>query len=331
MKMSKVTITAGLSLAFLLAGCRTRQEAAGDKFRKSGDVINALFQYEEALKRGKLSREFPKHYAQINIQAMALRAKEDPTAEFLDILKDTVSSLLRQYPDAQNEALFAQALETVGMDRLKVGYDEGGIRFLETAEGLSNKPADVSAKVAAARKEFLDAKLKEIEGDYKEAASEPTAGIVADYKMNKLVIIFGKEMPEMKDLWSKIRKVNLNTYLMYDLEGLLPELDARINRSGVLLAVLKLNPGSTSTKVEVKAYNGSSGPIKLDGDKFILVDREGNSYKAAGKLGSLAKGEVVGKSDESKAGGLTFNHPAGIEPHYLEYASEAGVTRKYLP
>ena len=149
--------------------------------------------------------------------------------------------------------------------------------------------------------------------------------------MNKLVIIFGKEMPEMKDLWSKIRKVNLNTYLMYDLEGLLSELDARINRYGVLLAVLKLNPGSTSTKVEVKAYNGASGPIKLDGDKFTMVDREGNSYKPSVKLGSLAKGEVVGKSDESKAGGLTFNHPAGIEPHYLEYASEAGVTRKYLP
>jgi hypothetical protein len=110
MRISKLTLCAGLSLAFLLTSCRSRQEAAGDKYRKLGDPLHSLMQYEEALKRGKVSKEFYKNYTLVNIHAMGLRAKEDPTAEFLDILKDTVASLLTQYPDPQNQSLFAITL-----------------------------------------------------------------------------------------------------------------------------------------------------------------------------------------------------------------------------
>ena len=70
MNMTKVTLCAGLSLAFLLTSCRSRQEASGDKYRKIGDPLHALMQYEEALKRGKLSKEFWVNYTAVNIGAM---------------------------------------------------------------------------------------------------------------------------------------------------------------------------------------------------------------------------------------------------------------------
>jgi len=211
MKMTKVMLWAGLSLAVLITGCRSRQEAAGDKYRKAGDAIHALQYYEEALKRGKVSREFYKNYAQVNIQCLAMRAKEDPSADFLNPLKDTIASLLKQYPDPQNEGLFVQALQSVGMARLKNGDDEGGMSFLSMAEALGGNASGVSG----VKKEFIAGKLKDIESDYKESLSdnESPAGILADYKMNKLQLIFGQEIPEMKDLWSKIRKANLNRFL----------------------------------------------------------------------------------------------------------------------
>jgi hypothetical protein len=333
MKMTKVMLCAGLGLAFLLTSCRSRQEASGDKYRKVGDPLHALMQYEEALKRGKLSQEFYKNYTQVNIQAMGLRAKEDPTAEFLDILKDTVASLLNQHPDPANQALFAQTLQTIANQRIKMGTPdavEGGFRFLQAAE-----KAGGSGGSAAAKKEIVAAQLKEVEDEYKEGATNPTAGIIADYKLNKLSLMIGGETPEMKDLWAKVRKLNLNTYLMYDNDDvdLGERPDARINKYGVLLGVVKYEPGSTATKVQVKAWNGSSGPIHFLGDNFTLVDEAGQVYKPSAKIGGFGKTpkDIIGKGDESKTGGLTFNHPAGTKPSYLEFKSESGMSRKYLP
>ena len=333
MNTPKLTLCAGLSLAFLLTSCRSRQEAAGDKYRKIGDPLHSLMQYEEALKRGKVSKEFFKNYTLVNIQAMGMRAKEDPTAEFLDILKDTVASLLTQYPDPQNQTLFATTLSNIAAARIKIGSSEameGGFRFLQAAE-----KAGATGGSAAAKQQVIGGKIKEIEDDFKEAASNPTAGIVADYKLNKLVLMLGSETPEVKDLWSKVRKLNLNTYLMYDNDDvdLGERPDARINKYGVLLGIVKYEPGSTTTKIQVKAWNGASVPFHYKGDGFLLYDKDGNSYKPTAKIGGFAKTDkdVIQKSDESKTGGLTFTHPAGTVPSYLEFKSEAGTTRKYLP
>lgn len=334
MNLSKAMLCTGLSLAFVLTSCRSRQEASGDKFRKAGNPLQALMQYEEALKRGEVSKEFYKNYTQVNIQAMDLRAKEDPTAEFLDILKDTVASLLTQYPDPQNQALFGTVLKNIADARIKMGTPdavEGGFRFLSAAE-----KAGVSGG-AGAKDQVVAAKIKEIESDYKDAATEPTSGIVADYKLNKLSLMIGGETPAMQELWSKVRKLNLNTYLMYDnddvLAGLGERPDARINRYGVLLGIVKYEPGSTTTKIQVKAWNGASLPFHYRGEGFTLVDTEGNVYKPTAKIGGFAKSDkdVIQKGDESKTGGLTFTHPAGTKPAYLEFKCEAGLSRKYLP
>ncbi|MEO7424897.1 MAG: hypothetical protein ABI036_06910 [Fibrobacteria bacterium] len=334
MKMTKMTLCAGLSLGLFLTGCRSRQEAAGDKYRKIGDPIHALMQYEEALKRGKLSKEFYKNYTLINIQAMDLRAKEDPMAEFLDVLKDTVASLLSQHPDAANQTQFVTVLQKIAASRIKIGSAEaveGGMRFLQTAE----KVGGATGAASMAQKQVVAAKLKEIEDDYREGATAPTAGIIADYKLNKLALMVGGETPEMKDLWSKVRKLNLKTYLMYDNDDvdLGERPDSRINKYGVLLAILKYEPASTATKIQVKAWNGSSGPLRFEGDSFTLFDKEGHSYKPSVKIGGFAKTakDIIPKGEESKTGGLTFKHPAGTVPAYIEFKSTSGVTRKYLP
>ena len=335
MNRPTVTLCAGLSLAFLLTSCRSRQEASGDKYRKIGDPLHALMQYEEALKRGGISKEFWTNYTTVNIAAMSLRAKEDPTAEFLDILKDTVASLLLQHPNPASQAAFIKSLQEIAAARIKMGTPdaiEGGFRFLQAAE-----KAGATGGSAAAKAQIVAAKLKEIDDDYKQAATNPTVGIVADYKLNKLALMVGGETPEMSAEWSKVRKLNLNTYLMYDNDDVVENLgerpDARINKYGILLGVVKYEPGAAATKIQVKAWNGSSGPIHFVGDAFTLVDKSGNVFKPSAKIGGFGKTDkdVIGKGDESKTGGLTFTHPAGTVPSYLEFKSGAGSTRKYLP
>ncbi len=334
MTTPKLTLCAGLTLAFLLTGCRSRQEAAGDKYRKIGDPLHSLMNYEEALKRGPVSKEFYKNYTLVNIQAMGLRAKEDPTAEFLDILKDTVASLLTQYPDPQNQTLFASTLSSIASARIKIGSSEameGGFRFLQAAEKAG------AGGGAAAKQQVVASKLKEIEDDYNDAAKNPTSGIVADYKLSKLSLMTGGDSPEMNALWSKVRKVNLNTYLMYDNDDVAGELgerpDSRINKYGVLLGIVKYEPGSTTTKIQVKAWNGASVLFHYRGEGFTLYAKDGTAFKPTAKIGGFAKTDkdVIQKSDESKTGGLTFTHPAGTEVSYLEFKCEAGTTRKYLP
>lgn len=335
MNLTKALLTGGVAVAFVFTGCKSSKEASGDKYLKAGDAMHALFQYEAASK-GPVSKEYPKNYALANIQAMAIRAKEDPTAEFLDELKDHIAALLTQNPDPTNEALFVKTLQDIGMARIKIGSaeaEEGGFRFLTAAAALGGKNAEGSGQVNALKKDFVNKKLVEIQNEFKEAATTPTAGIVCDYKMNKLALIMGGESEEMKSLWSQIRKQNLNTYLMYDNDNvdLGERPDARINKYGVLLGIVKLEPGATTTKIQIKAFNGSSSPIHYDGDMFTLVDREGNVFKPTAKIGHFSNKDEIHKGDETKTGGLTFTYPAGTVPFYLEFKSEAGISRKYLP
>lgn len=331
MTQNKVMLWTSLSLAFLLTACKSGSESAGDKFLKGGDPINAIVQYEKALAKGDVSKSFHKNYADANIQLLEYRGSQDASAPILDEIAGVVSKSLAEHPNPEMEAKFGAVLQKIATARIAAGADEGAFTMLQILEKLSNKPAGVNTD--GLRKQVVATKLKEIEGDYQDATSEPTSGILADYKMNKLALLFeGRELPEMRDLWSKIRKVNLNTYLMYDYEGLITEgLDSRINKYGVLLAIVKLEKGSTSTKVQAKAYNGSSSPISVWGDNFTLVDRDGNVYKPSAKVAAFTKKDLINSKDESKTGGLTFKHPAGIEPWYLEFKSEGGVTRKYLP
>jgi len=344
MNKSKVALYASLSLALFLTSCRSRQEAAADKYRKAGDPLHALQYYEEALKRGGLSREFYKNYTLVNIQSMGLRAKEDPTADFLDVLKDTVASLLTQHPDPENQALFASTLQNIANARIKMGTPEGvegGFRFLEAA-----KKAGASGGAEAAKQQVMASQLKQIQGEIDEAAKNPTMGIVADYKLNKLALMLGGETPEMTRIWSPLRKINLNTYLMYDNDDVVSELgerpDARINKYAILLGIVKYEPGAKATKIQVKAWNGGSQAFPYRGSDFTLVDKDGKTYKPTAAIGGFYKGGkppkkgkpdpgIVQKGDESKTGGLTFTYPAGTVPVYLEYKCEAGVSRKYLP
>lgn len=342
MKVSKLARVVGVSAGFALVGCKSAQESAADKFLKAGDPISAVKYYEEARAKGNVSKEFWKNYGSAFITALEMRALMDAdpgaaAAPYIVDFRDTALSIVRNHPDPENESRLANVLYRIGMKRLEMGTsidEEAGFEFLRAAASLPNKPAGLEQNLATTRQNFMANRLKEIASDYEEAKSNPDMaemGILADYKMNQLEMILGEETPEMRALWSDIRKLNLNTYLLYDLEGLVARVDPRINQYGIVLGIVKYAKSGGTVNIQVTAFNGSSGAFNFTGEGFTLVDRDGQSYEPTSVIGVLKKGQMVDMRGVSKTGGLTFKIPAGAEPHYLEYKVDKRVSRKYLP
>ncbi len=325
----------GFVFSLVFWGCQSKQEASGDAFLKAGDAGNALAQYEDALQQGKVSPAFYNHYTQAYILLLQTQAAADPGAEMLDPLKDSLVSLLRQYPSTVNERQASLVLADVGRKRLNLGSpdaEESGFRFLQAAAALPGRAEDVDSQLAAAKNDYVAAKLRDVESKLNEAASDPNDGVVADYEMNQLLLVTGRETPEMQALWSKVRQKNLDTYLYFSMPGLLDQVDARINKYGLLLAVVKYDSASSPLLIGVKVWNCSSGPVEFDGSDFRLVDRQGNTYEPVGKLKAFKKKPMVEMGKESDVGGLTFRLPKGAEPDYIELKVDDGrLGRKYLP
>jgi len=323
------------AMSLVFWGCESKQETAGDAYLKAGDAGNALAQYEEALQQGKVSDAFYNHYTQAYILLLQTQASADPGADMLDPLKDSLVSLLKQYPNPDNERQASLVLADVGRKRLALGTpdaEESGYHFLQSATMLPGKSEDVDAQFAAAKKDYVDAKLKDAESKLSEAATDPNVGIVADYELNELLLVTGEETPEMQALWSKVRQKNLTTYLYFSTPGLLDQVDSRINKYGLLLAIVKYDSNSSPLLLGVKVWNASSGPVEFDGSNFVLVDKQGNSYAPATQFKAFKKKAMVEMGKESDVGGLTFKLPQGVKPDYLELKVDDGrIGRKYLP
>ncbi len=331
----KVALAAfGFSALMALTACKSKHESSGDKFLEAGDPINAVARYDMALQAGKTSGDFPKNFTKANILIMERRYRENPSAEFLDFLKDTVVSLLNKHPNAENSVLFSKTLFNVAKARIEMGdaYTvEQGFAFLKTADSLPNRDPQVSSEAAALRTNFVSSQLNDIESDLSAAqAGDATMGIVADYKLSLLHQTVGPTA-ESEELWSRVKQINLDTYLMYDQEGLLPSVDTRINRYGVLLALTKYNKTAKSLYAETMAFNGSTQPFHFDADKFVLVDKAGNEYSPASKKGAFNKTKLIERGRQTDVGALTFNFPADAQLDYIEFRSDSGPTRKYLP
>jgi hypothetical protein len=258
-------------------------------------------------------------------------------APYIQDFRDTALSIVRAHPNPEVEAKLANVLYRIGMKRIEMGTsldEEGGFQFLRAASSLPNKPAGLDQNLSTTQKNFISNRLKEIASDFEEAKSNPEMaemGILADYKMNQLLLIVGSETPDMKELWTQIRKLNLNTYLLYDLEGLVSQVDPRINQFGIVLGIVKYAVSGSTVNIQVNAFNGSSAAFNFIGQGFTLVDRDGQVYEPTSVIGALKKGQMVDIRAVSKTGGLTFKLASGAEPHYLEFNGDKRVSRKYLP
>jgi hypothetical protein len=321
----------GFVVSMTLMGCKSKLESAGDTYLKAGDPAGALMQYESAISSGGLS-EYG-NYTKAYIELLRTRAEDYPNPELMDAMRDSVTSLLKQHPDPALEAQASDVMLEVGKSRLDKGtafFEERAFMWMNTAAAFPGKTPGIEEKVANLKKNFVVGKLSEIEGKLNE--SDDNASVVADYMMNQLMLTVGGETDEMKALWTKINEKNLNTYLYYNLPGLLDQVDARINKYGLMIAVMKYDAKKSPILIGAKVWNLTSGPAEFTGTDFRLVDKQGNSYEPAQTMQGFKNKVAIELNKESEVGGVTFKLPKDAVPDYLELKLADGRSgRKYLP
>ena len=105
----------------------------------------------------------------------------------------------------------------------------------------------------------------------------------------------------------------------------------KINRYGILMAFPSYSRSAHTATIQVQAYNGSTGNFYFDGERFKLIDREGNEYKPASKIGAFSKTKLIEPGQETEVGQLRFNVPKDAEVSHLQFTSDAGLSEKFLP
>ncbi len=336
MKKIGYRLLISLLMTAMILSCKSTYEKQGDKHLEEKRPLLALQRYSLVEQKGNGSEEFNSNYTKAYIMAMEQKGLEDPLADFAQNYSETILSLLRKSPSPENEKTFSLALLKLGEAAIGSETPRGidvGFHFLMTADSLPNKAPEVNTRGTALRAQRAEASLKDIREQYDAAkAGDEYAGIIADYHMTFLSLL-GPLNEEAKELWSKIRELNLSTYLMYDnqeVEQALGEVDRRINKYGVLLALTKYNPGKSSVYMEVKGFNGSTNPVPWKSEAFTLETEDGNHYQAASSRG-FKTSDAIEISRESGLVGLTFNIPAGAKPAKLVYDYGVSISEKFLP
>ena len=257
--------------------------------------------------------------------------------EKLDFYRKKIAELLATI-DKDRAAVANQYAKVVGKvvpELLASGSfmsEEVAFRFINDVGELGITGASMQM-LQSIKGEYINKALAEAEAHYESAVSakDPNEGILADYTLAKLMLFIDEPTPEIKSLWSKIKENNLSTYLMYDLEGLIPGLIPSINKYGVLLGIVKYVRGANSTTIQVQAYNGSTVPILFSGKNFLLVDEEGNAHAPSRTRGRFSNSKKLEPGQESAVGELTFNVGKDVPLDYLYFKGEAGESKKFLP
>jgi hypothetical protein len=333
MKKLSVYFTSVL-LCSLIFSCKSGYEKQGDKHLKAGKPFNALQRYKYVTKSGSGSKVFPINLTRAYIFAMDEVSKDEMALEKLEMFRGKIAALLETNPNQANSSAYGD----IGLSAAEKLSKSDDI----FAEDLTFRIiGDVKRLVALSNEQkihlndiihhYVKKNLAEAERNYLNCKEgEDEAGIMADYILSKVKLFIKEEPAEMQALWSKIRDINLSTYLMYDLEGLISMPLPSINRYGVLLAITSLNRTGNSVMAQIKAFNGSTAHFTYSGDGFKLVDKKGVEYLPTQKRGAFGT-TLIERSDETGVGGVTFEVPADTELSHIQYTCEAGESIKYLP
>ncbi len=333
--MKKTIILSGIAIVLALTGCKSAYEKQGDDHLNAGRYKKALQRYKYVTKKGNGSNNFTNSLTHAYIGAFGKDVEAGQDIEALYFFKDKIGKLLPKVTSSKVKAFYVETAVKAGKTLAETedaAYVDLGFKLFKEAvktEGFNANHKSVIDKIEA----DMTAKAIQEATDQLESAKggEAQDGILADYILSKLAL-FVEPTDEVKTLWSEIRKVNLSTYLMYDLENLieggpLP----RINKYGVLLAITDYKKSGNSLSVQLKAFNGTSVLFKMLPEGFKLVDKQGNEYSPVSHKGAFSKKKELLKMEESGVVAMTFKLQSDMEPDYIEYTSNAGVSRKYLP
>jgi len=323
---------AGLIAVFFITSCKNVYEKEGDEQLKAGKYQKALQKYKNVKDKG--SKDFNDNLTMAYIGSMGKAYVAGADIDKLILYIEKIDGLMEAELKPATQKFYCETVVSIGgqlIEQGEFGPEEMGFILIKGTEKFAKTCGQSKSKIDTIKSAFTSKYLKEAEEHYLSIKkSELTEGIVADYIMNHITF-FVDETPEIKELWSKIRKANLAIFLLYTYDGAVEKPIPALNRYSVLLAITKLTRSAKAATFQVQAFNNSTAYFKYISDGFTLVDREGKEYKPSGKRGGFSKTKVIEDGERTPVAEVTFKVTKGTELDYLKFDSKGGETRKYLP
>jgi hypothetical protein len=335
-------ISAALILGF--AGCKGKNERAGDSYYKEGKFRNAVNSYTAAMQKGKISDEFYDSFVIAYASAAKQTAQKNSSD---DIIRSYVEQIHKHLPNAKKASTLdsvAQALSEVGVAQVKGGFEYEytlqGFRNLDSAISIAQRGSGNANAARAARQEAEKAVVKQaIENS---EGAENT--IAAEYVLLEAEVV-APNNADLKKALNNVRLKNRGDYLLFAEEIIGQRASRLVDKYGYVISFPILSITKAGASGEIAVWNATGNNMDFDMNKLKMVSTDGKEVNAKytgggwcfmsdhlGKKKSPFKGSV-GRllSELSCQAKISFSYPGSFVPDYVEYKDDNNnMGRKYF-
>ena len=351
--MKKIFLaTLAVSVAFVFTGCKGANEKRGDEHLENQRYRNAIAQYVDAQKKGKVSDEFYDNFTLALVRGANVEAKSNLNSDLISGYFDKATSNIMKVQKPEVVEEFVTSYATIGKQQAaQQGMDYGSIlqafAKIDSALSIAKKLNIGEAAVKTIRTEaenlYVPPALAE--------ANDETDPVVCEYNLLRIAEI-APENAEVKAALNKSRKGTRGYFLIFGEN--IPDLSGkqRVDKWGYVMAfpTIKITPNSLSGELQFWASTGNNTELDPAGLKLVSTSGESVSVKAGGGwceaevlVGKKGDEKIEKKKKNFKPGtkgklmnefqcslNVTFNYGKGFVPDYVEYKDQYGIGRKYL-
>ena len=351
--MKKIFIASlAVSVAFALTGCKGANEKRGDEHLQANRYKNAINQYLDAQKKGKVSDEFYDNFTLALVRAANAEAKSNINSELLNGYFDKAATNVDKVQKPEVIEEFVTSYASIGKQQAaQQGIDYGSIlqafAKIDTALSIAKKKNAGEASVKSIRTEaenlYVPAALAE--------AKDESDLVVSEYDLLRIAEV-APENADLKAALNKSRKATRGYFLIFG--DNIPDQTGkyRVDKWGYVMALPSIKITATALTGELVVWNSSSNNTVLDPEKIELVSTEGKVVKAKAGKGWCESEVIVGKKGQEKvekkrknlkAGeqgklmnefqcgmDVSFSFEKGFVPDYIHYKDEFGEGKKFL-
>ncbi|MCL2259754.1 MAG: hypothetical protein FWC15_00195 [Fibromonadales bacterium] len=339
------------SLAALLlglVGCKGKNESNGDSFLKEGKYRNAVNSYTNALKKGKVSKDFYDSFVMAYTLSAKQTSKRNPGD---DIIRSYIEQVHKYLPQAKKAATLDSVV--AGLAEIGVAQVKSGIEYQVTLQGFRH----LDSALSIAKRNNLDiraahAARQEAEKSIVTQAIENADGVNSDiaaeyYLLEAEVVAPNNE--DLKKALDKIRFKNRNTWLIFAAADITPS--PLVDKYGYVMYFPSINLTPTGATGDIQVWNSTGNNMPFEPNKLKIVSKTGEAvtgkYTGGGycdidlvdqKTGmfkptkQLFKGSVGElRSEKNCYAKIAFTYARGFDPDYVEYTdSLSNIGRKYF-
>lgn len=335
-----------LVLGFI--GCKGKNESNGDTFLKEGKYRNAVNSYTNALKKGKISKDFYDNFVVAYVLSAKQTAKKNPGDDIIRSYIEQVHKYLPQAKKASTMDSVVAALAEIGVAQVKSGieyeYTLQGFRNLDSALSIG-KRNNLDIRTAHASRQEAE---KSIVTQALENADGADNDIAAEYILLEAEVV-AQNNEALKKALDKVRVKNRGTWLIFAEDIIGQRASRMVDKYGYVLATPILNLSPTGATAEVSVWNATGNNMVFEPKKLKLVSKTGDevaaSYTGGGwcsidkVIGGMFKptnqpfngstGEL--RTEKTCNAKIAFTYPKGFDPEYLDYKDDDNnIGRKYF-